>query len=551
MPVRVSRRGLSRRDQPPNIEGHPVAVTAAVVAAVAAAARTRPRTMALFWTCLVLPSAAADLVALVAPHEVPFSIASPRAACPSVRNGTDQKGGTLLAGRKPKFLNTTDSNECCTLCISLHDCTTWIREPQTGHCWLLAGGTPIPSTDRTAGFFARPPPPSAPPSPPLPPLPPLPSTPPNIFVEAFGNDSIRIRITYALEPVTNIPSGVLPRGRRDARVSAAWGSVHTDPVLNGNIEAVVHGSGVTVTRRSDNVVLFATTDLHIETTQVPHFYGWNLTVTSSADEKVWGLGERSQGTLNNKGSNIDFRTNQHNTMITIPFAVSSKRYGVLFNSAAWGGIDLSRDNCTVFSAIMSKQLDFLVMTHPATAAATPFPPILTAYYAAIGLPPVLPTWALGFWASKQRYASQTEIVDVVHQYRAHNISVDVLVIDWKHYQCVGGEAVDPLQGQPHPSHPHLSPARVCPCFWCFRAQWQSFSLCFALFPPWIHVGEVATARGICDPIGTMTAICSDCSQPAELPACTRHLPQTGISRWTRQCAGLILPRWYLRSTRSG
>jgi alpha-D-xyloside xylohydrolase len=251
-------------------------------------------------------------------------------------------------------------------------------------------------------------------------------------------------------------------------------------VINGNIEAVVHGSGVTVTRRSDNVVLFATTDLHIETTQVPHFYGWNLTVTSSADEKVWGLGERSQGTLNNKGSNIDFRTNQHNTMITIPFAVSSKRYGVLFNSAAWGGIDLSRDNCTVFSAIMSKQLDFLVMTHPATAAATPFPPILTAYYDAIGLPPVLPTWALGFWASKQRYASQTEIVDVVHQYRAHNISVDVLVIDWKHYQCVGGEAVDPLQGQPHPPHPHLPPGTCLPLLLVFPC---AVAITLTLFRP--------------------------------------------------------------------
>lgn len=27
---------------------------------------------------------------------------------------------------------------------------------------------------------------------------------------------------------------------------------------------------------------------------------------------------------------------------------------------------------------------------------------------------------------------------MVTQYRAHNITVDVLVIDWKHYNCVGG-----------------------------------------------------------------------------------------------------------------
>jgi alpha-D-xyloside xylohydrolase len=49
----------------------------------------------------------------------------------------------------------------------------------------------------------------------------------------------------------------------------------------------------------------------------------------------------------------------------------------------------------------------------------------------------LPEWALGFWASKQRYASQTEIVEVVKNYTLHGIDVSVLVIDWKHYNCVG------------------------------------------------------------------------------------------------------------------
>jgi alpha-glucosidase (family GH31 glycosyl hydrolase) len=70
---------------------------------------------------------------------------------------------------------------------------------------------------------------------------------------------------------------------------------------------------------------------------------------------------------------------------------------------------------------MAKQLDFLVTTFPAaargpplsptppttaaahTVAVSPFASILNNYYTAIGLPPPLPDWALGFWASKQRY----------------------------------------------------------------------------------------------------------------------------------------------------
>ena len=74
----------------------------------------------------------------------------------------------------------------------------------------------------------------------------------------------------------------------------------------------------------------------------------------------------------------------------------------------------------------------------AAAAVNPrYAPILSEYYNAIGQPTTLPSWAMGFWASKQRYASQTEILDTVRNYRAHNITVDVLVIDWKHYECVG------------------------------------------------------------------------------------------------------------------
>ena len=46
-------------------------------------------------------------------------------------------------------------------------------------------------------------------------------------------------------------------------------------------------------------------------------------------------------------------------------------------------------------------------------------------------------WALGLWASKQRYASQEEIINVVRNYSYHNISVSAVVIDWKHYKCFG------------------------------------------------------------------------------------------------------------------
>ena len=56
-------------------------------------------------------------------------------------------------------------------------------------------------------------------------------------------------------------------------------------------------------------------------------------------------------------------------------------------------------------------------------------------------------------ASKERYSSQAEIMQVVKNYTAHGIQVDVLVIDWKHYDCVGdwGFTLNPTECWPDPA----------------------------------------------------------------------------------------------------
>ena len=272
-----------------------------------------------------------------------------------------------------------------------------------------------------------------------------------------------------------VASGWQPGG---ANVSRVWGAAGgpSRAITNGNVRAVVGTDGIRVTRISDGAALFVTTALVVTAPDPawPGYYSWSLSTASSvrqerlrarrfslgrplsmpapccaacpgrwhakgranectcgrgvtllifwsydpfqADERIWGLGERMTGSLDNKGQVIDFKSEQRNTRITIPFAVSSKRVGVFFNNPGWGGVDLSAADTTVWSSVLAKQLDLCVMTHPAAAAEDPYPAILEAYYDAIGLPTALPDWALGFWASKQRYASTTEIIDVVKNY---------------------------------------------------------------------------------------------------------------------------------------
>ena len=180
-------------------------------------------------------------------------------------------------------------------------------------------------------------------------------------------------------------------------------------------------------------------------TTSPGYYTWSGNFLGWHDERVYGLGERMTGALDNKGQVIDFRKDQTNTHITIPFAVSSRHYGFFWNHPGWGQLILA-NNSTTWTADLAKQLDFLVMTsqspsevssspsnkvdtehehealspsHAASRAEispSPFADITGRYYDAIGHPPMLPEWALGLWASKQRYASQTEILEVVDNY---------------------------------------------------------------------------------------------------------------------------------------
>ena len=59
------------------------------------------------------------------------------------------------------------------------------------------------------------------------------------------------------------------------------------------------------------------------------------------------------GRLDNKGLAIDFQTDQHNTKITIPFLVSSRQYGFVWNHPGWGGVDLAEQE-TVWTATMAR-----------------------------------------------------------------------------------------------------------------------------------------------------------------------------------------------------
>jgi alpha-D-xyloside xylohydrolase len=56
--------------------------------------------------------------------------------------------------------------------------------------------------------------------------------------------------------------------------------------------------------------------------------------------------------------------------------------------------------------------------------------VIAGYRALTGKAVMMPKWAYGFWQSRQRYASQAELVGVVEQYRKRGLPLDNIVQDW-------------------------------------------------------------------------------------------------------------------------
>ncbi len=152
------------------------------------------------------------------------------------------------------------------------------------------------------------------------------------------------------------------------------------------------------------------------------------------DEKLFGMGQYQQSRLDLKGSVLELE--QKNTQASVPFLLSSKGYGFFWNNPAIGRASLGT-NFTEFEAYSTRQIDYWV-----TAGDTPAQ-ILERYAAVVGLPPMMPDYAMGFWQCKLRYATQDELLSVAREYKKRNIPLSVIVVDFFHWTQQGDWCYDP------------------------------------------------------------------------------------------------------------
>ncbi|HWF66126.1 MAG TPA: TIM-barrel domain-containing protein [Acidobacteriaceae bacterium] len=143
-------------------------------------------------------------------------------------------------------------------------------------------------------------------------------------------------------------------------------------------------------------------------------------------EGFYGLGQHQNGMFNYTGSTVEL--GQQNTDIAIPLLVSSKGYGLLWNTASLSFFDNRFAPALSISSIAANAVDYYFLYGPEMDG------VIHEYRQLTGHAPMFPQWAFGFMQSKDVYHSQAELLDIARRYRTEHLPMDVLVQDadwWK------------------------------------------------------------------------------------------------------------------------
>ncbi len=152
------------------------------------------------------------------------------------------------------------------------------------------------------------------------------------------------------------------------------------------------------------------------------------------DEKIFGMGQYQEKHLDKKGAVLELA--HRNSQASVPFMISSRGYGFLWNNPAIGTASFGT-NKTEWYAKSTQKLDYFI-----TAGDTPAD-IERNYTAAVGRAPRMPEYGLGYWQCKLRYRTQEEILSVAREHKRRGLPMDAIVVDFFHWTRQGDFKFEP------------------------------------------------------------------------------------------------------------
>ncbi len=289
-----------------------------------------------------------------------------------------------------------------------------------------------------------------------------------IWLDPWGPNGIRVRAScekkmdehdWALtEPVEETESSIV---FREVDMTDPWNKASEDSgkhstgteadLINGKIRASVSPEGwisffddkgniltQEYWRTRDHLNRY-TVPLRVEGREmksIPGTDAWQLTARFEAydDEQIFGMGQYQDAQLDKKGCILELA--HRNSQASVPFYVSSRGYGFLWNNPAVGQVVFG-NNRTEWSAKSTRKLDYYI-----TCGDTPGE-ILYAYTAVTGRTPMMPEYGMGYWQCKLRYRTQDEVLKVAREHKRRGLPMDVIVVDFFHWTRQGDYRFDP------------------------------------------------------------------------------------------------------------
>lgn len=273
-------------------------------------------------------------------------------------------------------------------------------------------------------------------------------------IEPWGRDALRVRAT--MYPAFSGHDWALTETPENTQARIAFyeetrregdGQMHAlkaARITNGRVSATVNFGGVVTFFRDGEMILrehyrnygpSITKESHclknVSREWIPWLGGdYKLTVRFEPNdgEKIFGMGQYQQPYMDMKGCVLDLK--QQNSQTTVPFMLTNRGYGLLWNNPAVGQVRFGK-NITEWRADCCKDMDYWI-----TVADTPRE-LIENYTAVTGRPPMMPRDRMGFWQCKLRYRTQEEVLSVARKYKELGIQLDVIVIDFFHWTVQG------------------------------------------------------------------------------------------------------------------
>lgn len=271
-----------------------------------------------------------------------------------------------------------------------------------------------------------------------------------LWIQPWGENALRVRATKLASMPTE--DWALASNPASSSVNIATPEDEDATITNGKIKATVSQRGKIIIYDSKGTKLLEEyarnrrdpqdakcSALEIEARELRPILGGDFHLTTRFEsldpkEKIFGMGQYQQPYLNLKGADLELA--HRNSQASVPFAVSSRGYGLLWNNPGIGRAVFGT-NVMSFEAYSTRSLDYWVVAGDTPAE------IAEAYAKATGYVPMMPEYGLGFWQCKLRYWNQEQLLNVAREYRRREVPLDLIVIDFFHWKHQGEWSFDP------------------------------------------------------------------------------------------------------------